>query len=44
MATVATGAASYFIAIAIIDRTTVQLGRTLFSDMLQIRRSARTSA
>ncbi len=44
IATVATGAASYFIAIAIIDRTTIQLGRTLFSDMLQIRRSARTSA
>jgi hypothetical protein len=44
IATVATGAASYFIAIAMIDRTTVQIGRSLFSDMVQLRRSARTSA
>lgn len=40
IALVASGTASYIIAIALIDRATLQLGRTLFADMWHIRRSA----
>lgn len=44
IAMVATGAVSYAAAIALIDRTTLQLGKTLVVDMVQIRRGARSSA
>ena len=37
---VATGAASYVAATGLIDRTTLQLGRTLFTGMRQVRRAA----
>lgn len=37
---VAAGVGSYIIAIALIDRATLQLGRTLLADMRQIRRAA----
>ena len=37
---IAAGAASYFIAIALIDRATLRLGRALLADMRQIRRTA----
>jgi O-antigen/teichoic acid export membrane protein len=40
VALVATGAASYIIAIALIDRATLRLGRALLADMRQIRRAA----
>jgi O-antigen/teichoic acid export membrane protein len=39
VALVATGAASYFIAIALIDRATLRLGQSLLADMRQIKRA-----
>lgn len=40
IALVAAGTASYFIAIALIDRATLRLGRALLTDLRQIRRAA----
>jgi lipopolysaccharide exporter len=42
--TVTAGTVSYAAAVALIDRKTMELGRSLLTDLMQIRRNARSSA